>query len=172
MGTSSQKQEKKPKTSQDTTNITFSCSWNTSRIMLWAWMLCSTSALGNERKYALGMDALATVGSWDMNGSMLRAWMLWSPYALGTRTEVCFGHECSSHRMILERKRKNASGMDALVTRTEVCFGHECSSYRMILEQERNYASGMNALVTVCSWNTNGSMLWAWILWMPCSTVI
>ena len=25
----------------------------------------------------------------------------------------------------------------------------------------------MDALVTVCSWNTNGIMLWAWMLWSP-----
>ena len=37
----------------------------------------------------------------------------------------------------------------------------------MLLEHERNYDSGMDALVTVCSWNTSGSMIWAWMLWSP-----
>ena len=35
----------------------------------------------------------------------------------------------------------------------------------MLLEHERNYDLGMNALAGVCSWNTNGAMFWAWMLW-------
>ena len=35
----------------------------------------------------------------------------------------------------------------------------------MLLERERNYDLGMDALGTVCSWNTNGIMIWAWMLW-------
>ena len=34
----------------------------------------------------------------------------------------------------------------------------------MLLEHERNYGLGMDALVSVCSWNTNGIMVWAWML--------
>ena len=34
----------------------------------------------------------------------------------------------------------------------------------MLLEHERNYGFGMDALVTVCSWNTNGIMVRAWML--------
>ena len=34
----------------------------------------------------------------------------------------------------------------------------------MLLEHERNYDFGMDALVTVCSWNTNGTMILAWML--------
>ena len=30
---------------------------------------------------------------------------------------------------------------------------------------EETSGLGMDALVTVCSWNTNGIMLWAWMLW-------
>ena len=150
------------------------CSWNTNGIMLWAWMLLSPYALGtrtelcfghgcfghrmlleHERNYALGMDALVTVCSWNTNGIMLWAWMLWSPYAFGTRAELCFGHGCSCHRMLLEHERNYALGMDALVTaclgtRTELCVGHGCSGHRMLLEHERNYALGMDALVTAC----------------------
>ena len=43
----------------------------------------------------------------------------------------------------------------------------------MLLEQECYYGLGMGALVTVCSWNTNGiwntnvSMVWAWVHWLP-----
>ena len=37
----------------------------------------------------------------------------------------------------------------------------------MLLEHERNHALGMDALVTVSSWKTNGSMVWAWMLWSP-----
>ena len=28
---------------------------------------------------------------------------------------------------------------------------------------------GMDALVTVCSWNTNGILVLAWMLWSPCA---
>ena len=128
-----------------------------------------------------------SVCSWNTNGIMLWAWMIWS--SLGTRTELCFGHGCSGHRMHLEHERNYASGMDAAVsvcswntngimlwawmiwsshalgTRMEVCFGHGCSGHRMHLEHERNYALGMDAAVSVCSWNTNGISLWAWMIW-------
>ena len=52
----------------------------------------------------------------------------------------------------------------ALGTRTELWFGPGCSGQRMILERERNYGLGMDALVSVCSWNTNGIMVRAWML--------
>ena len=121
---------------------------------------------------------------------MFWAWMLWSRHALRTRTEVCFGHGCSCHRMFLEHERNYADALVtacswntngimlwawmlwspyALGTRTDICFGHGCSGHRMLLEHERNYALGMDALVTACSWNTNGIMLWAWMLWSPCA---
>ena len=35
----------------------------------------------------------------------------------------------------------------------------------MLWEAERNYDLGMDALVSVCSRNTNGIMVWAWMLW-------
>ena len=188
------------------------CSWNTNGIMVLAWMLWSPYALGtrtvtelwfwhgcsghrmlleHERNYGFGMDALVTVCSWNTNGIMVLAWMLWSPYALGTRTELCFGHGCSGHRMLLEHERNYGFGMDALVTvcswntngimvlawmlwspyalgtRTELWFWHGCSGHRMLLEHERHYGFGMDALVTVCSWNTNGIMVLAWMLWSP-----
>ena len=37
----------------------------------------------------------------------------------------------------------------------------------MLFQHERKYGLGMDALVTVCSSNTNGSMVWAWMLWSP-----
>ena len=52
-------------------------------------------------------------------------------------------------------------------TRTELGFWHGCSGYRMLLEHERNYGFGMDALVTVCSSNTNGILVLAWMLWLP-----
>ena len=147
--------------------------------------------LEHERNHALGMDALLTICSWNTNGYMLWAWILWSPYALGARTDICFGHGCSGHRMLLEHERDYALGMDSLVTvcswntngiilwawmlrspyalgtRTELFFGHGFSGHRMLLEHERIYALGMDALVTVCSWNMNGYMLWAWMRRSP-----
>ena len=35
----------------------------------------------------------------------------------------------------------------------------------MLLEHEGNYGLSMDALVNVCFWNTNGSMIRAWMLW-------
>ena len=55
----------------------------------------------------------------------------------------------------------------ALGTQTRIWFGHGCSGHRMLLEHKREYGLGMDALVTVCSWNTNEIMLWAWMLWSP-----
>ena len=34
----------------------------------------------------------------------------------------------------------------------------------MLLQHERTYGLGMDAPVTVCSWNTNVIMAWAWIV--------
>ena len=104
---------------------------------------------------------------------MVWAWMLWSPYALGTQTEVWFGHGCSGHRMLLEHERNYGLGMDALGHRMlleherNYGLGMDALGHRMLLEHERNYGLGMDALVTVCSWNTNGIMVWAWMLWSP-----
>ena len=93
--------------------------------------------------------------------------------------------------MLLEHERKYDLGLDALVsgcswntngimiwawmlwspyalgTRTELWFGHGCSGHRMLLEHERNCNLGMDALASGCSWNTNGIMIWAWMLWSP-----
>ena len=57
----------------------------------------------------------------------------------------------------------------ALGTRRESCFGHGCSGQRMRLEHEANYGLSMDALVSVCSWNTKGIMVWAWMLWSACA---
>ena len=46
-------------------------------------------------------------------------------------------------------------------------FGHGCPGHRLHLEHERNYGLGMYAPVAVCSWSTNGVMIWAWMLWSP-----
>ena len=35
----------------------------------------------------------------------------------------------------------------------------------MLLEHECNYELGMDETVTVCSWNTDTSMVWAWMHW-------
>ena len=89
--------------------------------------------LEHEQDCGLGMDALVSVCSWNTNKIVVWAWMLWSAYALGTRTRLWFGHGCSGQRMLLEHERDSGLGMDALVS--------------------------------VCSWNTNEIMVWAWMLW-------
>ena len=126
------------------------CSWNTNVIMVWAWMLWSSYALGartlwfgygcsghrmlsEHERYGLGTHALVIVCSSNTNVIMVWAWMLWSPYALGTRTLSWFGHGCSGHRMLLEHERYHGLGTDALVI--------------------------------VCSWNKNVIMVWAWMVW-------
>ena len=106
--------------------------------------------LEREQNYGWGMDALVSGCSWKTNGIMVWAWMLWSAYAPGTRTEVWFGHGCSGQRMLLEHGRN---------------YGLLWSAQRMLLEHERSDGLGMDALVSVCSWNTNGIMVRAWMLW-------
>ena len=110
------------------------CSWNRNGIMVWAWMLWSSYALGtraelwfghgcsghhmlleHKRNCGLGMDALVIVCSLNMSGVMVWAWMFWSPYALRTRSFLWLGHGCSGHHMLLEHKRNCGLGMDALV---------------------------------------------------------
>ena len=186
------------------------CSRNTNVIMVWAWMLWQPYALGtrtlswfghgrianrmlweHERYHGFGMDALATVCSRNTNVIMVWAWMLWQPYALGTRTLSCFGHGRIGNRMLSEHERYHGLGMDALATvcswntnvimvwawahrqpyalgtRTLSWFRHGCSGNRMLSEHERYHGLGMDALATVCSWNTNVIMVWAWMLWQP-----
>ena len=152
------------------------CSWNTNEIMVWAWMLWLAYALGtraelwfghgcsgermlleHERNYGLGMDALVSVCSWNTSGIMVWAWMLWLAYAL---VSVCSWN--TNEVMVWAWMLWLAY---ALGTRTELWFGHGCSGERMLLEHERNYGLGMDALVSVCSWNTSGIMVWAWMLW-------
>ena len=186
------------------------CSRNTNVIMLWAWAQGQPYALGtrtlscfghgrsgnrmlleHERYHALGMGAGATVCSWNTNVIMLWACAQCQPYALGTRTLSGFGHGRSGNRMLLEHERYHALGMDAVATvcswntnvimlwawaqgqpyalgtRTLSCFGHGRSANRMLLEHERYHALGMGAGATVCSWNTNVIMLWAWTQCQP-----
>ena len=71
-----------------------------------------------------------------------------------TRALLCFGHGCSGYRMPLQHERINA-------------LSPGCYAYFMLLEHERNYVLGMDTLVTVCSRNTVGVMLWAWMFWLP-----
>ena len=51
--------------------------------------------------------------------------------------------------------------------RVQVCKPTACSCHRMLLEHEGKFGLGMDAPVTVCAWNTNGIMVWAWMLWSP-----
>ena len=135
------------------------------------------------------MDVLVIVCSWNTNGIIVWAWMLWSPYALRTRSLLWLGHGCSGHHMLLEHERNCGSGMGALVivcawitngimvwawmfwspsalgTRTELWLGHGCSGHHMLLEHDRYSGLGMDALVTIRSRNTNGIVVWAWMLW-------
>ena len=42
-------------------------------------------------------------------------------------------------------------------------YGFGMLGDRMLLEHERYYGLGMDALVTMCSWNTNVVLVWAWM---------
>ena len=171
------------------------CSRNTNVIMVWAWAHRQPYALGTrtlswfghgcsgnrmlleqERYHGLGMDALATVCSWNRNVIMVWAWMLWQPYALGTRTEHERYHAlgmaalpslCSWNTNVIMVWAWAHRQPYALGTRTLSWFGHGCSGNRMLLEHERYHGLGMDALATVCSWNRNVIMVWAWMLWQP-----
>ena len=121
----------------------------------------------HERCYDLGMDALVIVYSRNTNVIMVWAWILWSPYVLGTRKLLWFGHGfslvtvCSRNTNVIMVWAWMLWLSYALGTR----FGHGCSGERMVLEHERYHVLGMDALVSVWSWNTNGIMFWAWMLW-------
>ena len=94
---------------------------NTHEVMLWAWMLWVSYALGtrtllcfghghrmlleHERYYVFGMDAVATVCSWNTSVILFWAWMPWSLYAPGMRTLFCFEHGYSADRTLLKRER-------------------------------------------------------------------
>ena len=142
--------------------------------------------LEHERYHGLGMGASPTVCSWNTNVIMVWACMLWQPYALGTRTLSCFGHGRIANRMLSEHERYHGLGMGAsptvcswntnvimvwacmlwqpyaLGTRTLSWFGHGRIANHMLSEHERYHGLGMDALATVCSWNTNVIMVWAW----------
>ena len=148
------------------------CSWNTNVIMLWAWAQwqpyalgtrtlscfghgCSGNPmlLGHERYHGLGTGAVATVCSWNTNVIML------GMDALATI--------CSWNANVIMVWAWAQWQPYALGTRTLSCFGHGCSGNRMLLEHERYHGLGMDALATLCSWNTNVIMIWAWAQWQP-----
>ena len=43
-------------------------------------------------------------------------------------------------------------------------LGMDAKGHPMLLEHECYSGLGMDALVTVCFWNTNVIMVWAWML--------
>ena len=89
--------EHEPNNGLDMDALVSVCFWNTSGIMVWAWMLWLAYAPGTRTKlYSLGMGALlVSVCSWNTNGTMAWTWMLWLAYSLGTRAELWFGHGCT-----------------------------------------------------------------------------
>ena len=69
--------------------------------------------------------------------------------------------------MLLKQERYYGLGMDALNDRmlleNERYFGLGVDD-RMLLEHERYYCLDLDAQMTVCSWITNVTMVWAWML--------
>ena len=161
------------------------------RTELWFGHGCSGHRMlsKHKRNYGLGMEALVIECSRNTNGIMVWVWKLWSSKALETRTELWFGYGSSGHRMLSKHERNYGLGMEALViecfrntngimvwvwklwssnaleTRTELWFGYGSSGHRMLSKHERNYGLGMDALVIECFRNTNGIMVWVWMLW-------
>ena len=122
------------------------------RTRLWFGHGCSghRMLLEHERDYGLGMNALVSVlleHEWD------------SGLGMDALVSVCSGN--TNEIMVWAWMLWSAY---ALGTRTRLWFGHECSGQRMLLEHERDYGLGMDALVIVCSGNTSGIMVWAWML--------
>ena len=128
------------------------CSCNTKGFMAWAWMFLSAHALVTRQDLWFGHGCSGQRMFLEHERNMVWAWMLWSAHAFGTRMDLWLGHGCSGQRM------------HALGTRTELWFGHGCSRQRMLLGHKRNHGLGMDALVGACSWNTNGIVVWAWML--------
>ena len=102
------------------------------------------------------------------------------------KRESCCGHGCSGKRMLLKNERRYALGMDALVaeglgkseraeSKDVVCAGFATTATTTTttalvahaLGTRSEVCLGLGALVTVCSWNTNGIMLRAWMPWSP-----
>ena len=101
----------------------------------------------------------------NMNEIMVWAWMHWLPYALGLGMDALVTL-CSWNTNGLMVWAWMHWLLAALGTRTDFWFGHGCTGCRTLLEHERNYGLRMDALVTVCSWNANGFMVWAWMHWL------
>ena len=101
---------------------------------------------------------------------MLRSYECGCSGDLGTRTELWFGHGCSGDRMLLEHERNYCLGMDAAGPRMlleharNYGLSMNAAGPRMLLEHEQKYGFGVHALVTACSCNTNGILVWAWML--------
>ena len=74
------------------------------------------------------------------------------------------GMDALGDLMLLEHARNYGLGMDAVVH--SIPSQHERNhGLGVDLQHARNDGLGMDALVTVCSRNTCGIMVWAWMLW-------
>ena len=79
--------------------------------------------------------------------------------------------DAADPRMLLEHERNYGLGMDAagpgmlLEHERNYASGMDAAGPGMLLEHERNYGLSMATLVIECSWNTNGILLGAWMLW-------
>ena len=126
---------------------------NAQKPLAWAEGDWPSDALGTRKVSWCGMDALVNVCSWDMDAIMVWAWMHCQPFALGTRTLFWLGHGCTGpgNRMPGTQTLLWVAGMDAQVV-------------EIPLEPERQSSGlSMDAPVTVCSWNTNANLVWAWM---------
>ena len=144
--------------------IVIVCSRNTNIIMVWAWMLWLSFALGTRTLLWFG-HGCAIVCSRSTNVFMVWAWSHNSWYAFGTRTFLCFGRGCAIVSMLSEPPMplfivcsvcsRNTNVIlvwewmhllsHALGTRTLLWFGH-------------------GRTILVCFRKTNAIVVWAWML--------
>ena len=139
-------------------------SGNMNEIMVWAWMLWSSYALGpqtrlwfghgcfghrmlweHERDYGLGMDALVIVCSGNMN-----------EITMGMDALVIVGSGNMNEIMVWAWMLWSSY---ALGTQTRLWFEHGCSGHRRLWEHERDSGLGMDALVIVGSGNVSSYAL-------------
>ena len=149
--------------------IVIVCSRNTNIIMVWAWMLWLSFALGTRALPWFG-HGCAIVCSRNTNVIMVWAWPHYFWYAFGTRTFLWFGRGCAIVSMLSEPPMplfivcsvcsRNTNVIMvwawshyfwyAFGTRTLFWFGHGCTiyrrlCYRMLSEHEHYYGLGMDA---------------------------
>ena len=142
--------------------IVIVCSRNTNIIMVWAWMLWLSFALGTRALPGFG-HGCAVVCSRNTNVIMVWAWSCYLWYAFGTRTFLWFGRGCAIVSMLSEPPMPLFIVCSVCSRNTNIITVWAWMRDSMLSEHKRHYGLGMDALFIVCSWNTNAIVVWAWM---------